>query len=291
MKKKKRRVIILLGAAAVLLCLIVPGLYNALRVVRYGVPAKGIERPIRIALVTDLHACAYGEGQRELLDAIGAEQPDLVLLGGDIFDEDMPRDRAVTFLRAVGERYPCWFVTGNHEYWSGADGFAEEMAVLAESGITRLSGEAVTVEVRGSRISLCGVDDPSAWIPKNGFTGQTVGSFEEQVRRAAAQAEPGTYTVLLTHRPERLDLYAEAGFDLVLSGHAHGGQWRIPGILNGLWAPNQGAFPALAGGQYEKDGTVMIVSRGLARESFRVPRLYNRPELVTVELGAQASGK
>ena len=75
-----------------------------------------------------------------------------------------------------------------------------------------------------------------------------------------------TYTILLTHRPELIDVYSQYDFDLVLSGHAHGGQWRIPGILNGLYAPNQGIFPAYAGGLYEQNGTIMIVSRGLARE-------------------------
>ena len=158
------------------------------------------------------------------------------------------------------------------------------MALLADCGITRLSGEAETVEVNGSRITLCGVDDPYAWTNGDGYIEHRESSPREQIARTAAQAESGTYTVLLAHRPELLDLYSRLGFDLVLSGHAHGGQWRIPGILNGLWAPNQGLFPARAGGLYEQDGTVMIVSRGLARESNWIPRWYNRPELVTVEL-------
>ena len=105
-----------------------------------------------------------------------------------------------------------------------------------------------------------------------------------EAAQAAHRAEPGLYTILLAHRPEELELYASLGFDLVLTGHAHGGQWRIPGVLNGLYAPDQGLFPRYAGGRYELDGTVMIVSRGLARESTRVPRFYNRPELVMIEL-------
>ena len=153
----------------------------------------------------------------------------------------------------------------------------------------RLSGETATMEVNGSRIAVCGVDDPYAWADSYGFTERAEGSFREQVSQAAAQAEEGTYTILLTHRPELLDVYSQYDFDLVLAGHAHGGQWRIPGILNGLWAPNQGLFPAHAGGRYEQDGTVMIVSLGLARESTWVPRWYNRPELVIIDL-QQAEG-
>ena len=97
-------------------------------------------------------------------------------------------------------------------------------------------------------------------------------------------SENGNYTILLSHRPEFFELYAAQGFDLALCGHAHGGQFRIPGILNGLYAPNQGFFPKYAGGEYHKKRTVMIVSRGLARESTRVPRFYNRPELVIIDI-------
>jgi predicted MPP superfamily phosphohydrolase len=158
------------------------------------------------------------------------------------------------------------------------------MARLEECGIRRLSGEAVSVEANGGAVDLCGVDDPDAWGNDRGYQEHADGSFREQLAQAAAQADDGGYTILLTHRPEMLELYARFDFDLVLAGHAHGGQWRIPGLLNGLYAPNQGLFPACAGGMYQRDGTVMIVSRGLARESTRVPRFYNRPELVIVDL-------
>lgn len=279
----EKRTKILLILLAVLLLLTLLGFYNALAIRRYTVEAPGIARPVQIALITDLHSCAYGDGQRELLEVVEAETPDLILLGGDIFDDDLPDDNAEAFLRGIGGRYPVWYVTGNHEYWSGGAGFARKMAILEECGIVRLSGETATVEVTGSRITICGVDDPYAWADSDGFTERTEGSFREQVAQVAAQAEEDTYTVLLTHRPELLDVYSQNGFNLVLTGHAHGGQWRIPGIINGLWAPNQGLFPAYAGGRYEQNGTVMIVSRGLARESTKVPRWYNRPEIVIVE--------
>ena len=275
---------VILILLATLLLLILPGFYNALALRRYTVEAPNIAHPIRIALITDLHSCAYGEGQQELLDAIETEAPDLILLGGDIFDDDLPDDNAETFLRAIGGRYSVRYVTGNHEYWSGEAGFAQKMTILEECGIVRLSGETATFEVNSSRITICGVDDPYAWSDSYGFTERTEGSFRDQVAQVAAQVEKGTYSVLLTHRPELLDIYSQYGFNLVLAGHAHGGQWRIPGIINGLWAPNQGLFPAYAGGRYEQNGTVMIVSRGLARESTQVPRWYNRPEIVMIEV-------
>ena len=109
--------------------------------------------------------------------------------------------------------------------------------------------------------------------------------WREQLEAVTAAQDGAHVSVLLTHRPERVEDYTGRGFDLVLAGHAHGGQWRLPGLINGLIAPNQGLFPRYAGGRYALDGdTTMIVSRGLARESTRIPRLFNRPELVVVDI-------
>ena len=277
----KKRLLFVLAVLALLIGL---GFYNALTVRHYNLDGTGITHPVRIALVTDLHSCAYGTGQQELLDVIRIEAPDLILLGGDIFDDDLPDENTMAFLEGISGKYPCYYVTGNHEYWSGAAGFAEKMKKLAECGIPRLSGEASTLEVNGNRITVCGVDDPYAWSEVDGFRERTEGSFRSQLKQVAALADEEAYTILLSHRPEMIDLYSRYDFDLVLSGHAHGGQWRIPGILNGLYAPNQGLFPAYAGGMYEQNGTTMIVSRGLARESTPVPRWYNRPEIVMIDL-------
>ena len=280
--KKKTRIILILSA--VFLCLFLPGFRSSLHVASYTVIGENISTPVRIALVTDLHSCAYGSGQRALLDAIDQQAPDLVLLGGDFFDDRLPDDNAIAFLEGIRGKYPCYYVTGNHEYWSGAEAFAKKMEILREYGVIRLSGETDSLEIGGTRLNVCGVDDPCAWA--DGTDG-----CREQAARAAALAQNGGFTVLLAHRPELLDVYNRFGFDLVLAGHTHGGQWRIPGLFNGLYAPDQGLFPPYAGGRYEKDGVVMIVSRGLARESTRIPRFYNRPELVVVDLTGEADAQ
>lgn len=244
----------------------------------YTIDAEEIRSEIKIALITDLHSCAYGKDQSRLIRAVDRLAPDLVLLGGDIFDDVLPDTNTAHFLAGIAGRYPCYYVTGNHEYWSGPAGFAEKMSILQQYGIPVLSGEYETVSANGETINLCGVDDPDAYL---------IGSrhpFAVQLEHAAAANQNGHYTVLLSHRPEYFDAYAEHGFDLVLCGHAHGGQWRLPFLLNGLFAPDQGFFPAYAGGRYDKSSTTMIVSRGLARESTRLPRLFNRPELVLIKL-------
>lgn len=265
-------------AALLLAAFLVPGLYNGLRIVRYTVDAAGISQPIRLVLVTDLHSCAYGEREEELVAAIRAQSPDLLLLVGDIFDDKLPDDNTTALLEAVAGEYPCYYVTGNHEYWSGKAAFSQKMAILERCGVVRLSNEAAAVPVKGATLTLCGIDDPDAFRIGQAF------DFEQELARIRALAPAGDCTILLSHRPEAFAEYARQGYEVVLCGHAHGGQWRIPCILNGLYAPHQGLFPPYAGGEYHTDGTTMLVSRGLARESTRIPRFYNRPELVVIDL-------
>ncbi len=277
-KTFKQRVIALAVLAAMLLLAILA--FDSRLVVRsYTLDADTIASPIRIAFVTDLHSCRYGENQQELIDAVLAQKPDLVLLGGDIFDDEIPDTDGEVFLRGIADKVPCFYVTGNHEYWSGNEGFAAKMDILVEYGVTILSGVCKTLTINGETINLCGVDDPVAFSNVGDPDG-----FEEQLASAASSAQEDCYTILLSHRPEYFETYAAFDFDLVLSGHAHGGQWRIPLLLNGLYAPNQGVFPQYAGGIYESGATTMVVSRGLARETTFVPRIFNHPELVIVDL-------
>ena len=114
--------------------------------------------------------------------------------------------------------------------------------------------------------------------------GNKMQDYSNRLSTVNASVQNDNYTILLSHRPEFFELYTKYDFDLVLCGHAHGGQWRIPGILNGLYAPHQGIFPKYAGGRYDSEDMTMIVSRGLARETTRVPRIFNRPELVVIDL-------
>lgn len=270
----KRRTKGLLAAAVVglsvtALCALDP----RLTVRTYTVSTHKLSAPVRLALVTDLHSCRYGQGQEELLTALDQAAPDVVLLGGDIVDDQLPEEPAWTFLEAAARRYVTCYVTGNHEFWSGQ--VEEIKAKMARLGVIVLEGEAMPLVLDGQFFLIAGVDDPEA--------GE--GVWQEQLSACAAAADETHVSLLLSHRPERVSAYTGLGFDLVLAGHAHGGQWRLPGLVNGLLAPNQGLFPAYAGGCYQLDDTThMIVSRGLARESTRVPRLFNRPELVLVDL-------
>lgn len=273
--KKRIKWLLPAAAAAGLAAFFLAGLDGGLTVRSYTVESGKVTAPVRLAVLTDLHACAYGEDQRELLDAVAAQAPDLVLLVGDIVDDEprMPEARALETVAALAEDWPVYYVTGNHEFWSGRP--EEIKAEIRAAGAVVLEGQTLPVTAAGQPLLIAGVDDPAA--------GEEI--WRAQLSRAAAGLDGAAFSVLLSHRPERAEEYAGLGFDLVLAGHAHGGQWRIPGLINGLIAPNQGLFPQYAGGAYDLGGgTAMIVSRGLARESTRVPRLYNPPELVVVDV-------
>lgn len=270
MKKKNLR--ILLPAAAAIAAA-AAALNTRLTLRHYTVETAKVSQTVRIVLLTDLHSCDYGEGQRELLDVVEEQHPDLVLLGGDILDDApaLSEENAWTVVETLGRAYPTFYVTGNHEFWSGR---AEEIkARIEDSGVIVLEGECHTVVFHGQPIHICGIDDPAV--------GTDI--WQAQIAQAAHGAGEG-FSLLLTHRPERTSAYEGQGFDLILAGHAHGGQWRIPFLLNGLLAPNQGFFPAFAGGRYELGESTLIVSRGLARESTRVPRIFNPPEVVVIDV-------
>lgn len=274
MDKKKRRWIV---AIIIFIFLILWGCDMRLKTVTYTVKSEKVDKKIRIALITDLHGCRYGKNQKTLINAVTKEEPDIILLGGDIFDDNVPYEKSETTIKQLAEKYPCYYVTGNHEYWS--NDVDTILGIVEKYGIKTLSGKSDILDINGQKINVCGVDDPDVVQ----YTTDGV-EIKKQLYSADEMSDRQYFSVLLSHRPELVELYQEHDFDLVLCGHAHGGQWRIPEILNGLYAPNQGVFPKYAGGRYDFENQTMIVSRGLARESTLAPRIFNRPELVIVDI-------
>lgn len=263
----------ILPVLAILVALALIALDERLILRTYTVASPKLTAEVRLAVVTDFHSSDNAE---EVAAMVASCAPDAVLLVGDLFDDDIanrPTERTLSLMRQLSAQYPCYYVSGNHEAWTG------EMDALyqqtEEAGVTVLRMSSGVLTVRGQRIALCGIPDPYEMV----FSGAP--DTEEQLRQALEDVDSADFTVLLAHRPELLTKYAQFPFDLVVSGHAHGGQVRIPGVLNGLYAPNQGWFPKLAGGAYTQDGTTLIVSRGLAVRT-RLPRIFNRPEVVLV---------
>ena len=233
-----------------------------------------VDGNVRAALVTDLHSCFYGPDQRWLTDRIDKEAPDVIFLGGDIFDDDLSDDNARKAIKYLVAKYPCFYVTGNHEFWSGR---VDEMKAFMKSvGVTVLEGDCENITINGVVVDVCGVDDP---------TYMSDDQWLEQLDAAYAKTDSTHFRVLLTHRPEKVDVYSRYDFDLILAGHAHAGQMKVPFLNIGLFAPDQGYFAKYVDGIYTlENGSVMEVSRGLSRESTRLPRLFNRPEVVVMDL-------
>lgn len=263
----------ILPVLAILVVLTLIALDERLTLRTYTVASPKLTAEVRLAVVTDFHSSDNAE---EVAAMVASCAPDAVLLVGDLFDDDTanrPTERTLSLMRQLSALYPCYYVSGNHEAWTG------EMDALyqqtEEAGVMVLRMSSGVLTVRGQRIALCGIPDPYEMV----FSGAP--DTEEQIRQAMENVDSADFIVLLTHRPELLAKYAQFPLDLVVSGHAHGGQVRIPGVLNGLYAPNQGWFPKLAGGAYTQDGTTLIVSRGLAVRT-RLPRIFNRPEVVLV---------
>lgn len=275
----KRRVIVLIIAAVLVPALLIWLLWAnsspaATQVtVASGALPEAFEG-FKIAHVSDLHNAVFGRKNEKQLSLIRAAEPDIIAITGDLIDSrHTDIDSALAFVEAAAEIAPVYYVTGNHE--SRLD-FDEIEPRLIAAGARVLRNEAEDIGRGGERIRLAGIDDPS-------FI-RTGGTAEE---RAAAELEQlgdgsGTFTVLLAHRPELVEVYAEYGAGLVLSGHAHGGQVRLP-LLGGLYAPGQGLLPEYDSGLYSLGETQMVVSRGLGN-SVAPLRVNNRPELVIVTL-------
>ena len=240
-----------------------------------------ITQPVKIALVTDLHSTRYGRRQEVLVRALRKYDPDLILLAGDIVDDQVPLVGTREFLAGIGmlPSPRCFYVTGNHEQRTGNLDAIKKM--FTSHGVTVLSGETRTVNIRGQLLEIGGVDDPTVFTP-NRFVRRIPRQWERQLAACRDGRAGERYSILLTHRPELTRYYRESGFDLVVAGHAHGGQVRIPVLGRGLLAPHQGLFPRYAGGRYRLGRVTMIVSRGLCLN--RLPRIFNPPELVMIHL-------
>ncbi|WP_198011007.1 metallophosphoesterase [Propionibacterium sp. oral taxon 192] len=278
-RRGRRIVAVVLLLVAVTVGFFVAGLRNDIIITRYQLGVAGVQSPIRVAVIADTHSCRYDDDQQQIANMVRAENPDVITLVGDIVDDDLSYERGLDTVRHMPEIAPTFYVAGNHEYWSGRA--REVKKELSGMGIHVLAGDTEEVDVNGQPLLVSGIDDPDADI----YDPQTGNSFDDQAERLRTVSSE-TPRLLLSHRPERTDLYKSLDVDVIFSGHAHGGQWRIPGLLpNGLYAPNQGFFPKLSRGIHDLGGgRELIISRGLSRESTSIPRLFNPPEILIVDL-------
>ena len=272
MEKKRRRFIGICLVLMVTLTLSIAGF--ALETVHYRIASNKIAEPVRIVFISDLHNCIYGgSDQSELIDELEKAEPDLVIFGGDVIDHSGGTKNALTIMKEAGRNYRCYYTPGNHEYdRSDCEDFFND---VRSTGVKVLINSYEDLEIRGNKISIFGIKECSSY----------------QLVKFSRKADTSRYNILIAHRPDEIAEYLAKGkgcdFDLVLSGHAHGGQWRLPKVLKqGLYAPDQGLFPKYTCGKKKYKGTVQIISKGLARplRMIFVPRIINRPEFTVVDI-------
>lgn len=278
----KAKVLIIILCCVVSVLFFVVADWSELKTQTYQLNSDKLTSHVRIVLISDLHSTMYGTDQAELIGAINKAQPDVILLAGDLFDVYREHDGAKQLSNAIGKAYQCFYVTGNHEY--SCIEFDEMLDYFRQCGFTVLDGDSRLIKVNGQRINICGISDPIAYLGASISPDESTFSWQSVLDRCIKQnREIDSYSILVTHRPERVESYAASGFDLIVAGHAHGGQARLPGLINGVYAPNQGLFPNYAGGMYMLTAqTSMVVSRALCRNV--IPRIFNPPELVIIDI-------
>lgn len=232
----------------------------------------------RIAHVSDLHNDEYGKDNKKLIKIIERAEPDIIAVTGDLIDSyTTDVEIALSFMEKAQQIAPCYYVNGNHEGRVLSD-YQLLKAGLEEIGVVILENETLPLEKDGECIQLTGVSDPG--FETDYLYGDTEGVMRNHLTELVE--DKNKFNLLLSHRPELLNVYAEYDIDLVLSGHAHGGQFRLP-FVGGLYAPNQGLMPEIDAGLYMKENTNLIVSRGIGNSLFPF-RLNNRPEVIAVTL-------
>ena len=231
-----------------------------------------------IVHLSDLHGHEYGEDNADLLAAVREQKPDLIVITGDLIDQESQLQMIPALAKGLSAIAPTYYVTGNHEWGLGTAAVKDLKNLLAQCGVTALSNQYEILERDGARIVLAGVDDP------NGYADQTT---PEELRAQIEYGAPGLFTLLLAHRNERFDQYAAAGYDFVLSGHGHGGIIRLP-FVGGLMGTDRQLFPERTSGLYRWGDSTLFVSRGLGNNTvpFQGFRIFNRPELAVITLRA-----
>ena len=282
MMKIPNKKTVLIVSVLVILCLGIWTLWGniALEVNEYEIVSDRIPEAFagfRIAQVSDLHNKDFGEGYGQLLTLLSEINPDIIVVTGDLIDSrQTDLDVALEFAWQAGKIARVYYVSGNHE--ARVPEYEDLKTGLVKAGVVILENQKVQITREGESITLMGIDDPS-------FQEDYLFGDSESVARQAIenlQNESDGYTILLSHRPELFDLFVETEMDLVFSGHAHGGQFRLP-FVGGLVAPNQGFFPKYDAGLFSEGSTNMIVSRGVGNSIIPI-RFNNRSEIIVATL-------
>ena len=279
-KKIKRRLLYLLLGLLLLTCFF----YfqnNSIVTTEYNFSSDKVPQNFKgykIVQLSDLHSKSFGNNQSDLVKKVKKVNPDLIVFTGDLIDSDRYDEKiSLTLMEKLVQIAPVYYVTGNHEWWSGKFNSLEDK--LKDTGVQVMRNTVEEIIIGNDKIQIIGIDDPAK--VNESYAERAIA--EEDITNSIKGLEEGVnFKILLSHRPELFSLYTQYEFDVVFSGHAHGGQVRIP-FIGGLVAPNQGLFPEYSSGMHDADNATMIVNRGLGNSIIPL-RVFNRPEIVVVTL-------
>nr|WP_054874520.1 metallophosphoesterase [Oxobacter pfennigii] len=230
-----------------------------------------------IAQISDLHNKEFGNNQNILLDKLKSISPDIIVVTGDLIDRRKYNlEISMEFIEGAVEIAPVYYVSGNHEEWSGK--YEDIKSGLLNAGVKVLDDEKDSISIENASIDILGLRDPDFYT-SNYLEGTKTAQLEANLKK---WTNDNGFKILLSHRPELFDLYVKSNMDLIFSGHAHGGQVRLP-FIGGLVAPDQGFFPKYTSGHHVKNNSTMYISRGLGNSIIPL-RIFNRPEIVEVTL-------
>ena len=231
----------------------------------------------RIVQVSDLHNNLYGHDQSYLIAKIREAKPDVIVITGDLLDRNTRKvENATKFVKGAVEIAPVFYVTGNHESVAGKE-YIELMIGLKKAGAVILENKAFELKSGEEKICLAGINDPAF-----DYTASDADVVDREIKEVLSQTGKERPVILLSHRPELIDIYSKNGIDLVLTGHAHGGQVRIP-FFGPVYAPSQGFRPKYTSGLYSEGNTQMYVSRGMGN-GLAPLRFNDGPELAVLIL-------
>lgn len=277
---KKITIIIVLSIIFIFLC----GLYlhyenTKLQVSNYNIKNNKIPSDFndyRIVQISDFHNTKSKTLTNNLVKEIEMQKPNIIVVTGDFVDSSKTDiETAINFIRKINNIAPIYFISGNHE--ASISNYSKLKEKLEENKVIILDNKIEVLKINESTINLIGINDP-LMAHESGVTHSEIVKIELDI----AQYDENRYNILLSHRPELFDTYVEKKIDLILAGHAHGGQIRIP-LIGGIIAPNQGFFPKYTNGIFEENKTTMVISRGIGN-SILPFRINNKPELVVITL-------
>ncbi len=235
---------------------------------QYKISSNKINDEIKIVLMSDLHNANYGKNMHKIVDIVRKENPDAILMPGDMCEEHAEQNRTFELLNELKE-WHCYLSTGNHdEYRPDLEQLKQK---IRETGTIVLDNKTSVLKIKHTSLEIVGIP---CLLKEEEF----------DVNDINALFKTDYYRILLSHRPHWVRLYSQCNCDMVVTGHAHGGQWRIPFTKQGLIAPGQGIFPKYTDGIHVINGRKLIISRGLVRHYHGIPRLFNNPEIVIIHL-------